>query len=254
MGGMPRAANLLWMAALAGCVAAGTPGTAPPERSPAFRDGEAALLLEDYADAEAAFTQAVAEAGGDRERAAEASYWVGICRRKRGDAAGARAALGAALGSRDAVVGARARIQLGDLAWESRDWPAARELYAAAWSNSTQLLKEERQHAGLRYGRAAIRAGDWSTGAAVLTRVPGPASRTLSRIAGDGQFACVLGPMERLTAEQLLVQVTDARGAAELWGNGADSRVIIRPFDDWAAAEAEAARWRAERVPADALP
>ncbi|MHC5020537.1 MAG: hypothetical protein ACYTGX_10570 [Planctomycetota bacterium] len=251
---MRGAAVFVWALVLAGCAAAGRHPATPPERSAAFRDGEAALLLDDYAAAEAAFTQAVAEAGGDRERAAEASYWVGICRRKRGDADGARAALGAALGSRDAVVGARARIQLGDLSWESRDWPAARELYAAAWSNSTQLLKEEREHAGLRYGRAAIRAGDWSTGAAVLTRVPGPASRTLSRIAGDGQFACVLGPMERLTAEQVLVQVTDARGTAELWGSGADSRVIIRPFDDWAAAEAAAAKWRANNVAAAALP
>lgn len=256
MRGMRRAAVFLLALTLAGCVHAGRESGAPPERSQAFRDGEAALLLEDYAAAEAAFTRARAQAGEDLGRAAEASYWVGVCRRKRGDDDGAQRAWATALATTDPAVAARTRLQLGGLAWDRREWRAARESYAAvlaAGPDATQLLREERESAARRAALAAIRAGQWDAGTKALQRLA-TTTALLARVLEGGQFACVLGPFPPTESERRLEAARDGGRDAQTFDGAEGVWIILRPFDDWDAAEAAAARWRAEQVPAAALP
>jgi hypothetical protein len=253
MGAMRRTAVLSLILVLLGCVAT-QPQAPPPQQSAVFRAGEAALLADEFAAAERAFTQALEEAGTDADAAAEASYWVGICRHKLENPSGARTAYSNALRSSDPAVATRARLRLGDLSWAAHDWPAAREMYATARENSAQLSNEERDYASARYGRAAIRAGDWGVGIAVLTQGGGVASQLIQQTASDGQFVCAIGPLSRTDADRLFTEITDARGAAAISNSDGAWFVIVRPVETWDAAAAEAGRWRAKKVSAAALP
>lgn len=242
---------------LGGC-AAPAPAPEPVPPPPAFTRGEAALLLDDYAAAAVAFAEARDGAGDDGETAAACSYWIGVCRRKLQDLEGAAAAFAQALTAREPAVAARTRVQLGHLAWEAHRWLEAREMYSAAAQNPAVLTTDVLLTARRRAAQAAIRSGDWADGRLrMATWGPSDEPREWSfvrRLANDGQFACLLGPLTALEAETKVQELADRRRPTEVWSAGAAMWVVVRPFDDWAAAEAEARLWREANVPGAALP
>jgi hypothetical protein len=216
---------------LAGCAAPPAPASRPP--SEPFRAGEVALLAEDYPAAAAAFGQALAQAGDDDAAAARAAYWLGVCRRAQGDADGARAAFTRALAAADPAAGARARLQLGDLAWEAQAWREAREMYSGAARDLAALTTEELLHARRRGAQASIRTCEWSDGQSRISTW-GPAAEPpewtlVRRVAAGGQFACALGPVPAIEAERLLEQLHDAGRQAQAWSIGPQTWVAARP-------------------------
>ncbi len=256
---MRRTAVLGLSLALLGCVAAPQP-VLPPHRSAVFRAGEAALLVDDFEAAERAFTQALEEAGADVERAAEAGYWVGVCRRKQENLDGARAAWTRSLAAGDPRIAAVSRVGIGRLAWDAHDWNAAREMFTAVEGSHAPMTREERDEVRRLAAFAAIRSGNWNAG---LHLYPPPEDDAINRardhavvrhILAGGQFACVLGPYSALDAERQLQELTDARRPAEAWEHAGLAWVILRPFTSWDAADAEAQRWRAKKVSVAALP
>ena len=136
---------------LASTCAFGGCRTTPPATPdpPELKIAEALVLAADWAAAEARF-RAVAADRDPRGLAARCYYWIGVCRRKQDDPEGAREAFGKALASSDAQTQARARMGLGDLAWERRDWAAAQEMYASALASNGQLLQADAERAQSR--------------------------------------------------------------------------------------------------------